>query len=159
MDKSSNNRSMLWTASISVMLKIGPVRLALVGLTAGCHSGRWKSCFRNFSKSNNTTPDMSLVRLYQYVSGQFFCDTIVLRWFFAAHFWEAIVFWQSLLLSTTILNDTFKLFSQCSLVLSLDHLFYSTTTQYKRWPSNKAKEYCKNKLKVYILYQLSLGYK
>lgn len=37
---SSNNRSVLRTASAFVMLKIGPVRLALVGLTAGRQAGR-----------------------------------------------------------------------------------------------------------------------
>ena len=36
---SSNNRSVLRTASAFVMLKIGPVRLALVGLTAGRQAG------------------------------------------------------------------------------------------------------------------------
>ena len=31
---------MLWTASAFIMLKIGPIRLALVGLITGCQSGR-----------------------------------------------------------------------------------------------------------------------
>ena len=48
-DKSSNNRSMLRMVNAFVMLKIGPIRLALVGLTAGWQSVRQKSCcFRNF---------------------------------------------------------------------------------------------------------------
>ena len=38
-----------------------------------------------------------------------------------------------------IVHIPFKLFSQCPLALSLGQLFYSITTQYIRWPSDKAK--------------------
>ena len=77
-----NNRSVLRTASAFVMFKIGPIHLALVGLMAGCQSVRRKSCcFRNFQNPITVfTPDVSLgflnrflalVRLYQYIYGQF----------------------------------------------------------------------------------------
>ena len=48
---SSNNRSVLRTASAFVMLKIGPVRLALVGLTAG-----WRNT-AEFGNFQNHIPD------------------------------------------------------------------------------------------------------
>ena len=52
-------------------------------------------------------------------------------------------------------------FSQCPLALSLGHLFYNITTQYKGWPSDKDKEHCENDLKGIntTVYQLLLGYK
>ena len=53
-EKSPNNRSVLWIESAFVMLKTGPIRLALAGLMAGRPSvhqairRRKSCCFRNF---------------------------------------------------------------------------------------------------------------
>ena len=77
---SSNNRSVLRTASAFVMLKIGPVRLALVGLTAGRQAGSPAGrqtkilLFNKFLKYCNSTSNafigclngfLALITLYQ----------------------------------------------------------------------------------------------
>ena len=95
---SSNNRSVLQAASAFLMLKIGPIRLALVGITAGHQSSRSadeKVIVLEISKSYNSTPDVSpgflnqffltLVRLYQYIYSQFL-GIVLFKVIFWAHF-------------------------------------------------------------------------
>ena len=94
----------LCLASTFVMLKIGPICLALVCLTA---VRQMKKLFQKFSKSHNSTPDVSLGFLNRFLAlairlWPVFRDSIVLRCYFGASFLEAIVFLDN----TTVLNDT-----------------------------------------------------
>ena len=56
-----------------------------------------------------------------------------------------------------ITQCTFRLVSQFSLTLSLDHLFVVSDISIKRWPSDKVKDNCETNLKVHCVMQLQLS--
>ena len=64
---SSNNRSVVWMSSAFVMLKIGPIHLTLVGLTAGrpargigTNFGVWGPSLLMYYSTHVTYPDIEL---------------------------------------------------------------------------------------------------